>query len=177
MAARISRFALVARYRALYACARRLTGGDGDLAGDLLQDAYIQFVVTEPDLERIDHLDAYLAAMVRNLHLSRLRRLANRQDTHVPIEEYDNAACALEHARPEDRIEASDALRRVCEYARSRKSSFKGASVLILRFFHDFYRVEIQRMMAAPAHTVSSLLSRARAVTTHPAAGSRTRAT
>lgn len=98
--------AFIRSYAGLHAVARRLAGGDTDLADDLVQDAYVQFVVSRPDLAAIDRLDAYLAVLVRNIHISRLRRRAHQRDLHLPLEEYDSAESALRAAEPEQRLRA-----------------------------------------------------------------------
>ena len=41
----------------------------------MVHDAYIQFTFTQPDLKAIGNLNGYLYTMLRNLHLSQVRRL------------------------------------------------------------------------------------------------------
>jgi RNA polymerase sigma factor (sigma-70 family) len=162
----------VSRYRMLYTFARRLADGDSDAADDLLHDAYVQFLATRPALATIEQPDAYLIALLRNLRVSGLRRKANQHQLHVGIEEYDSAERALERASVHQRLATREALLLVCAYACRRKETSKGASVLVLRYFHGFYPTEIERILRAPARTVSRLLSHARAearlVLAHP---------
>ncbi|MEQ1909395.1 MAG: sigma-70 family RNA polymerase sigma factor [Vicinamibacterales bacterium] len=152
----------VAHYRSLRAQARRLVGGDAASAEDLMQDAYIAFVVARPDLDGIANLGGYLATVVRNVHISRMRRKANQRVIHVPIEEYDSAELALGATRPDDRVVARNALVLVCQHVCARKDGSKAASVLALRFFHGFYPTEIARIVGVPGRAVHDWLWQAR---------------
>jgi RNA polymerase sigma factor (sigma-70 family) len=154
--------AFVRSYAALHAVARRLAGGDADLAGDLVQDAYVQFVVTRPDLASIERLDAYLAVLVKNIHLSRLRRRSHQRDLHVPLEEYDSAESALRAAQPEQRLIARDALGHLCEHVAAVKDRSRPASILALRFFHGLYPSDIGRIVRATPAAVHEWLRQAR---------------
>jgi DNA-directed RNA polymerase specialized sigma24 family protein len=142
--------AFLARYEALRAYSLRLTNQNRSLADDLVQDAYIQFTVAQPDLERIQNLDGYLAVLVRHLHISSIRRTAAHRFAHVPIHDDDSAELAWALARNDDAGRARDGLIAICEYACARKDTSKAASVLILRFFHGFYPPEIARILRAP---------------------------
>ncbi len=133
------------------------------VAEDLLHDAYVQFVISRPDLTQIADLDAYLHVLVRNLYISTQRRKANQQPVHVGFEEYDSAERALERAGPYQRLAARESLLRLCTHLCQRKETSRSASVLILRFFHGFYPSEIERVLGAPARSVSRLLAKARA--------------
>jgi RNA polymerase sigma factor (sigma-70 family) len=152
----------LARRAHVVRAARRFTAGTPDLAEDLVQDAFIQFVVTRPDLTRIENLDGYLTALIRNLHVSRLRRKSNQHHTNVPIESFDSAELALEAAGIEHRLATRQALERICAYACHRKETSRTASVLILRFFHGFYPGDIARIVRVPARAVHDYLYEAR---------------
>jgi len=48
-----------------------MTAGDRLQAEDVLHDLFILFTLSQPDLSRIQNLDNYLYASLRNLHISR----------------------------------------------------------------------------------------------------------
>src|ERR671916_23120 len=85
----------LSRYAALLRWATALTGGDRARAEDLVQDAYVHFTLARPDLARIENLDGYLNRMLRNLHISQLRRAARTAGaTRLSAVEYDSAELA-----------------------------------------------------------------------------------
>src|SRR5918911_4195007 len=61
-------------YGQLLGWSLHLTAGDRTAAEDLLHDVYILFSLHRPDISSIDNLEGYLYTMLRNLHISRLRR-------------------------------------------------------------------------------------------------------
>src|SRR5689334_938207 len=61
-------------YDQLKSWALRFTKGDRELAEDLLHDAFIHFTLTKTDLNSIQNLESYLYTIMRNLHLSQMRK-------------------------------------------------------------------------------------------------------
>ncbi len=66
--------AFLERYQRIRLWALQLVQNDQQLAEDLLHDVFLQFVVSKPDLNSIENVDGYLRTMLRNMHLSQLRR-------------------------------------------------------------------------------------------------------
>lgn len=128
---------------------------------DLLQDACVQFVVAQPDLDAIEDLDSYLASLVRNLHLSRQRRRVNQRQWHVALSDYDTAELAL-RASDGDRLIAREGLTRICAHLCVRKETSRAASVLALRFVHGFFPAEIAAIARVPYRAVRDWLRQAR---------------
>jgi RNA polymerase sigma factor (sigma-70 family) len=150
------------RYDWLVGWASRLTGNDPEKAEDLVHDAYIQFTLARPVLDRIHNLEAYLYALLRNLYLSDLRR-----NTRSPIRpaytiNYDSAEIGLRAVDPRVQLNLRDELRYICHYACARKETSKAGSVLILRFFHGYYPSEVAQVMNAPRRAVDDWLRIAR---------------
>ncbi|MFL6254707.1 MAG: RNA polymerase sigma factor, partial [Pyrinomonadaceae bacterium] len=152
----------LARYGPLRAWALRLAGGDVGRAEDLVHDAFIQFTFARPDLARVQNLDGYLYQMLRNLNISRMRRVGRRRGDEPAVFEYDSAEFVLRAADPRDLIRVQDELRQVCHYACVRKESSKAGSVLILRFMHGYYPVEIARFTGSTREAVEERLRAAR---------------
>src|SRR5260370_30020484 len=159
----------VDRYQLLLSWALGLTNGQSTSAEDLLHDLFIQFTLSQPDLDRIENLEGYLRMMLRNLHLSRLRRASVTQSSTFSFTDYDSVAIGLraidsqaESPMQYDRIQVQDELRRICHYACVRKETSKAGSVLILRFFHGYYPSDISLMLRTPGRAVRNWLMLAR---------------
>ncbi len=152
----------LARYVRLFAWALQLTEGDRQRAEDLVHDAYIQFTFAQPDLDSIQNLNGYLYSMLRNLHLSQVRRSERRQFRMLSVVDYDSAELGLRAADPREQISVQDQLREVCQYACLRKQTSKAGSVLILRFMHGYYPREIAQIMRCSREAVEERLRLAR---------------
>src|SRR5687768_13227944 len=78
------------RYEALRASALRSTNRYYE-AVDLVQDAFVQFMLGRTGLEQIENIDGYLRRMLRYMRASRMSRQAQRrQDTALSIADYDS---------------------------------------------------------------------------------------
>ncbi|MDQ3818803.1 MAG: sigma-70 family RNA polymerase sigma factor [Acidobacteriota bacterium] len=152
----------LARYSRLRVWALQLTKNDFGRAEDLVHDAYVQFTLSRPDLDSIGNLDGYLYSMLRNLHLSEVRRVLRRRERSLSVVDYDSAEIGLRAADPREQIRLQDELRQVCHYACSRKETSKAGSVLILRFLHGYYPKEIARVMNGTREAVEERLRVAR---------------
>jgi len=144
------------RYGDLFAFAMHLTGQRRDVAEDLVQDAFVQFVLGRTRLEEIENINGYLKNMLRYMNISRINRSAQllHDETALSIADYDSCRLGWTAIEPPRRMQASEELHQICTYACSRKESSKAGSVLILRFFHDFLPTEIARILNSSRHCV-----------------------
>jgi RNA polymerase sigma factor (sigma-70 family) len=149
-------------YSQLLSWSLHLTGGDRTAAEDLLHDVYILFSLHRPDISSIDNLEGYLYTMLRNLHISRLRRAARSPLKQLSVIDLDSAERVLQTLTTEDRVLVQDQLRAVCRYACARKEKAKAACALILRFFHGYYPSEVARVLRTTRQAVDVRLLRAR---------------
>jgi DNA-directed RNA polymerase specialized sigma24 family protein len=157
------RDAFLERYKGLHAWAVQMTANDQALAEDLLHDLFILFTLSQPDLRRIENLDNYLYASLRNLHISQLRRTTRARFEQLSVIEYESARLSLHSvAHGRDLIQAQDELRRICQYACIRKETANAASVLILRFFHGYYPTEIAKVTRRTRKAADKRLTAAR---------------
>ncbi|HEY2974606.1 MAG TPA: RNA polymerase sigma factor [Pyrinomonadaceae bacterium] len=152
----------IERYQRLLAWSLKLTAHDRQLAEDLLHDAYVQFTLNRPELGAIHDLDAYLYTMLRNSHVSHLRRALNVRSTSLSMVEFDSLEIGLRVTDVQDQIKVQDELRLICHYATLRKQNSKAGSVLILRFFHGYYPSEIAQVMRSNWLAVAKWLQLAR---------------
>jgi len=127
------------RYESLLAWAMRLTNQQRDAAEDLVQDAFVQFVLGRTRLEEIENIDGYLRRMLRYMHVSRLSRSAQHlHETALSVADYDSCRLGWTAIEPPRRMQAFEELHQICAYACARKESSRAGSVLILRFFRLF---------------------------------------
>src|SRR5688572_29702330 len=85
----------VERYERLIAWARQITGGDPVAAEDLVHDAFVNFTLSQPDLNAIQHVDGYLFTTLRHLHLANIRRGIRHHEIGVALFEFESACDAL----------------------------------------------------------------------------------
>src|SRR5260370_19182032 len=136
----------IERYERLLLWSLLLTENDQAAAEDLLHDTFIQFTLGQPDLSSIQNLEGYLRTMLRNIHVSQVRRATRSPIRSLSIVEYDSAELGLRAIDPRTQMNVQDELRTVCEYACARKEPSKAGSILILRFFHGYYPEEISKL-------------------------------
>ncbi|HJQ24574.1 MAG TPA: sigma-70 family RNA polymerase sigma factor [Blastocatellia bacterium] len=154
--------AFIQRHEWLLGWALQMTGRNQAQAEDLVHDTFIHFVLSRPDLDAIKNLEGYLYTMLKNMHLSQVRRLARAESRRLSMVDYDSVAVGLSAVTPLTRLQAQDELRAVCLYACVRKEKSKAGSVLILRFFHGYYPGEIARILGSPRRAVDDWLRMAR---------------
>ena len=151
------------RYEGLLAWALRLTNQDHEAAEDLVQDAFVQFMLGRTGVEQIENIDGYLRRMLRYMHASRMSRQAQRlHATALSVADYDSLTLgwtAIEHPR---RMQAFEELQQICSYACARKESSRAGSVLILRFFHDYLPTEIVQILCSSRDCVDQFQRLAR---------------
>ena len=143
------------RYAALFAWAMHLTHHQRDVAEDLVQDTFVQFMLARTQLEQIENIDAYLRRVLRNMYIARMTRLAQRlHDTALSIADYDTFRLGWTAIEPPRRMQAAEQLHQICAYACFRKESSRAGSVLILRFFLDYFPTEIAGILGSTRHCV-----------------------
>ncbi|HSE19648.1 MAG TPA: RNA polymerase sigma factor [Pyrinomonadaceae bacterium] len=142
------------RYAELRAWALYLTNQEPDSADDLVQDAFVQWVLSRSRLEEIENIDGYLRTMLRNMHFSRISRAAQRLHETLSIADYDSCRFGWTALEPPRRMQASEDLQQICAYACFRKESSKAGSVLILRFFHNYFPTEIAGILNSTRNCV-----------------------
>src|SRR5215207_5780136 len=142
------------RYESLLKHALRLTGQRAS-AEDLVQDAFVQFMLGRTRLEEIENIDGYLRRMLRYMHISRMSRSAQYlHDAALSVADYDSCRLGWTAIEPPRRMQAFEELHQICTYACLRKESSRAGSVLILRFFHEYFPTEIAAVLNSSRHCV-----------------------
>ena len=143
------------RYEGLLAWALRLTNQNHAAAEDLVQDAFVQFMLGRTGLEQIENIDGYLRRMLRYMHCLKMSRSAQHlHETALSLADYDSLRLGWTAIEPPRRMQAAEELYRICAYACSRKESSKAGSVLILRFFHNYFPSEIASVLNSSRNCV-----------------------
>src|SRR5689334_3177224 len=142
------------RYANLRVWAMYLTHHEST-ADDLVHDLYVQWMLGRTRLEEIENIDGYLRTMLRNMHFSRMSRAAQRpEETTLSIADYESGQIGWTAIEPPRRMQASEELHQICAYACFRKESSKASSVLILRFFHNYFPSEIASVLNSSRNCV-----------------------
>jgi DNA-directed RNA polymerase specialized sigma24 family protein len=151
----------VDRYADILSWALKLTRGDVALAHDLTHDAFIQFTLGCPDLDTIQNLDSYLYGVLRNLHISHLRKAFRDALQTLAPGEFDSIYLVLA-ADGNTPVAIQNELRQICAFACRRKETSKSASILILRFFYAYLPKEVGDLSLLNTSGVYNLLLTAR---------------
>src|SRR5947207_1004350 len=105
------------RYQDLLVWALRLTHQDRESAEDLVQDAFIQFVLGRSRLEEIENIDGYLRRMLRYMHCSRTSRSAQHlHETALSLTDYDSLRLGWSRIDPPRRVQASEEWCQISSY-------------------------------------------------------------
>jgi DNA-directed RNA polymerase specialized sigma24 family protein len=86
-----------AHHARLLAWALQLARGNRWEADDLVQELFVQFARSSPDLDQIRRPEDYLFSVLRNLQYARLRRAGRSAIDDLSIVDYDSIA-QLRHA-------------------------------------------------------------------------------
>src|SRR5215510_3876736 len=89
------------------------------------------------------------------MHVSRVSRSAQHlQEAALSVADYDSCRLGWTAIEPPRRMQAFEELQQICTYACSRKESSRAGSVLILRFFHEYFPTEIAAVLNSSRHCV-----------------------
>src|SRR5688572_25772563 len=107
---------ILQRYEWLLRWALEICGGDRQEAEDLVQEVFVHFTLDRPDLASVSqNLEGYLYAMLRNMHISGVRRTVRQQNATLSLVQLASEAESLEdelRAVEERELDVQDRLRR-----------------------------------------------------------------
>lgn len=150
-------------YSWLMRWALRLTEGNQGEAEDLVHDLFIQLVRLRPRIHSdLDGVRGYLYTMLRNMHLSKLRRAQRSPICELLVVDYDSLEQGVRSISSRSQSAVWKELWQICEYACERKKSSRSASVLILRFLLAYFPSEIARILKTTRVPVDKYLHAAR---------------
>jgi DNA-directed RNA polymerase specialized sigma24 family protein len=141
------------KYEWLMRWALHFAQGDQATAEDLVQDTFVRFAVTHPELDDIENAEALLYTYLRHVHLAHLRRVQRYPLQNLSIAEFDSIGVGLRQNPSACALEVQNNLRHILTYLCWRKESAKSACILILRFFYGYFPQEIAQigLLSRPA--------------------------
>jgi DNA-directed RNA polymerase specialized sigma24 family protein len=151
-----------AHYARLLAWALQLARGNRWEADDLVQELYVQFARSSPDLDQIQRPGDYLFSVLRNLQYARLRRAGRSAIDDLSIVDYDSIEGGLQAVDRSQLLFVRADLHRVCDFVCVRKNSSRTASILILRFFLGYFPSEVMAVTQSSRIAVDKALQAAR---------------
>src|SRR5689334_17930091 len=98
----------IERYEWLLGWSLQLTGHNQEQAEDLLHDAFVQFTLARPDLDAVQNLEGYLYSMLRNMHVSQIRRAVRTRNRMLSILDHDSAEMGLRAVDPHMAYQSCD---------------------------------------------------------------------
>lgn len=125
----------IAKYEWLMRWALHFAQGNHTTAEDLVQDTFVRFAITHPELDHADNAEALLYTYLKHVHLAHLRRIQRYPLQSLSIAEFDSISVGLRQSPSAHPVEVQNNLRRILTYLCWRKQFAKAASILILRFF------------------------------------------
>jgi RNA polymerase sigma factor (sigma-70 family) len=144
--------------------ALRLTNGSKEAAEDLVQDLYVRFVQSQAnlDLGDEDRLRGYLFTALNNLANSNYHQSRRDPLTDLHTVDYDSMEFALAAIDRSHLLHVRSDLASICEYACIRRKTSRAGSVLILRYFLEYYPPEIVALLKTSRAAVHKLVETAR---------------
>jgi RNA polymerase sigma-70 factor (ECF subfamily) len=136
----------------LRAFARSLTAGNAALADDLVQDTLLKALEAQSQFQLGTNLKAWMFTILRNQHLSLMRRKRTRNE--VPDDDIDLLGSVP--AFQESQLEVAAFRRAFAELGPDHKT------VLVLVCIHGLPYDEVARVMGCEVGTVKSRVNRAR---------------
>lgn len=152
----------VLKYEWLMRWALHFAQGDRSTAEDLVQDTFVRFAITHPELDDPENAEALLYTYLKHVHLAHLRRVQKYPFQNLSIDEFDSISVGLRQNPSTNPIDVQNNLRRILAYLCWRKDSTKAASILILRFFYGYFPEEITRIGLVSRPVVDNGLRAAR---------------
>lgn len=152
----------VLKYEWLMQWALYFAEGDRSTAEDMVQDTFVQFAISDPELDDPQNVEALLYTYLKHVHLAYLRRLQKYPLQNLSIAEFDSIGVGLRQSPSASPLDIQNNLRRILAYLCWRKDSAKSASILILRFFYGYFPEEITRIGLVSRPVVDNGLRAAR---------------
>ncbi len=147
------------QYEWLFRRALRLSRGERTEAEDLVHDCYVRFVQASSDiqLDDEDRLRGYLHRTLQHLAHSNYESKGRDAFSSLEVVDYDSAEFALTSVDRSNLLYIRSDLAGICDYCCLRRKTSRAGSVLIFRFFLNYYPSEIVRLLKISSAAVYKL--------------------
>ena len=136
-----------------------LSRGARPEAEDLVHDCYVRFIQasSEIHLEDEDRLRGYLYRTLQRLAHSNFKSGGHDAFRNLQVVDYDSVEFALASVDRSSLLFIRSDLARICEYCCLRRRTSRAGSVLIFRFFLNYYPSEIVQLLKISSAAVYKL--------------------
>jgi len=147
-------------YDALLRNAMRITSSNRALSEDLLHDVFLRCSKMESLPTAAQEFQHYVSRSVQNGYISFLRR----ESRSMSLESLAGDDGSFRGLMTDPRMSArlNDEIFAICTYACERKETSIAASIVILRFIHGYFSVEVARLLNRSINAVEARLTVAR---------------
>ena len=150
------------KYTWLLRWAQHFCGKDKSAAEDLVQDVFMQMLISWPTVAAAEEPEKLLYTYLKYAFLLKCRRDRRHSFQTLSAIDFESVQLSLARQGDADPIEMQDGLRRILAYLNWRKLHAKCASILLLRFFHGFFPSEIMQIALQTRRSVDAGLAQAR---------------
>ena len=146
-------------YEWLLRRALQLSRGAQSMAEDLVHDCYVRFIQAATDIQLDDEnrLRGYLYRTLQRLAKSNYESGGRDAFQGLQAVDYDSMEFALAAVDRSKLLYIRSDLARICEYCCLRRKTSRAGSVLIFRFFLNYYPSEIVHLLKASSAAVYKL--------------------
>lgn len=150
------------KYAWLMRWALHFCNKDRSAAEDLVQDVFMQMLVSWPAFQAADEPEKLLYTYLKYSFLLKCRKDRRYSFQTLSAIDFESLHLSLRRETFAHSLDLQDGLRRIVNYLNWRKQQTKAASVLLLRFIHGFFPSEIMQIAILNRRSVDTGLAQAR---------------
>ena len=150
------------KYSWLMRWALHFCNKDRSAAEDLVQDVFMQMLVSWPTFQATEEPEKLLYTYLKYSFLLKCRKDRRYSFQTLSAIDFESMHLSLRRQTFAHSLDVQDGLRRIVNYLNWRKQHAKAASVLLLRFIHGFFPSEIMQIAILNRRSVDTGLAQAR---------------
>ena len=150
------------KYAWLMRWALHFCNKDRSAAEDLVQDVFMQMLVSWPAFQTAQEPEKLLYTYLKYSFLLKCRKDRRYSFQTLSAIDFESLHLSLRRETFAHALDLQDGLRRIVNYLNWRKQQAKAASVLLLRFIHGYFPSEIMQIAILNRRSVDNGLAQAR---------------